>query len=152
MANEASIKVVAELAVLLADAGYDEGSPSQQSLVALQRALRGDSDVVEYSDYTKSRAQALRSMALHLQSLLMASTRREMTYADRAKALATISDSYLKLVHAFKTDAKMWARAQTELVPLLRDVKDENSIDTAIDVLNSHLDSYLNSLSSWLSR
>jgi len=145
MSRETSLDVAAELEALL-----PEGSKALSLLSGLQQALRLQES--EGSDYTRSRAAALQQLAQRMKILVSKSREDEMTYADRAKALSVIADAYLKLVHAFKTDPKMWSLAQTELVPTLTQVSDEESIDVALTTLESHLETYLNSLDSWLEK
>ena len=120
-------------------------------LADLQSALRVREESGA-SSYTKSRAQALRLLAIRMRDLISKSRSPDLTYADRAKTLVVVSDSYLKLAHAFKTDPKMWSLAQSELVPTLTQVSDEESIDTSLIVLESHLETYLISLDSWLEK
>jgi hypothetical protein len=152
MSRETPLDVASELESLLHNEGLED-SRAASILADLQSALRSRSaDEEENSDYTKSRAQALRSLALKMKALIATSRRNDMTYADRAKALAVVSDSYLKLAHAFKTDPKMWTLAQSELVPMLTQVSDEESIDEALIMVGSHLDTYLLSLDFWLGK
>lgn len=144
-----------ELSTILRASGQSDDSNSLHSLYSLISLLRSASSSTAPdtdTDYTTSRAYALRSLATKLQEMLLSSRGTGTTYADRAKALAVVSDSYLKLAHAFKTDPKMWALAQSELVPSLIQVVDEDSIDHAVSVLESHLETYLISLNLWIER
>lgn len=138
-----SLKLCEELEALL---------PSSSSSVSVLKLLIGKIKAANNSDYTRSRAIQLQSLTLQMQSLLKKASIPSSTYSDKAKALASVSDSYLKLVHAFKTDPKMWASAQTELVPQLSQVSDEKTIDEALCSLEIHLETYLKSLDFWLER
>lgn len=154
MTHETTLDIVTELGDLLEKENRQDHSISLEILSNLRTSLvvSSSSSGVDDGDYTRSRAQALSSLALKMKSLLSASCGAEMTYADKAKTLAVVSDSYLKLAHAFKTDPKMWALAQTELVPALTHLTDEDGVDSAFSLLKSHLEIYLVSLGSWLGK
>lgn len=149
MARENPLDVASELEALLTE---ERPSRALDILSELQTALKPSAEGEDSSDYTRSRAHTLRTLALKMKSLVRLSRGVSMTYADRAQALSVVSDSYLKLTHAFKTDPKMWSLAQTELVPVLAQVSDEESIDLALDSVESHLDTYLDSLDFWLGK
>lgn len=146
MARETSLEIASSLEALL-----PVDSKAQEILSELQQALR-DREPSDDSDYTKFRAQSLRSLALSMRSLIDLASSAKSSYSDKAKTLSVVADSYLKLTHAFKTDPKMWSLAQSELVPILSEVSDESGIDSALVTLNSHLSTYLNSLEFWLEK
>ncbi len=147
--EEHAADVANELEILLLEEG-PRGSKSLTILSKIQHALAEKLSTTEHFDYTRSRAIALRSLAMKMKALLTSSLGANMTYADKATALLVVSDGYLKLAHAFKTDPKMWSTAQSDLVPILTSVCDEQGIDRALDKVNSHLDAYLVSLDFWL--
>lgn len=143
MAHEHSLGLVAELEGLV-----PSGSKAQPILARLKSSLAAGSS----PDYTKARASKLQQTALRMLEVVQVARKAETSYADRAASLSAVSDSYLRLVHAFKTDPKMWSLAQTELVPTLTKVADEAGIDASLEMLEIHLGTYLNSLDFWLEK
>lgn len=98
--------------------------------------------------YTESRASALRSIVTSLLDEVNSSSSLP-SYSDRAYSLSVVSDLYLQVAHAFKVDSTVWSYAQSSLLPVLTAARDEDSIDTALALLKSHLEGYLEALSSW---
>ena len=157
MPGDSSLKVLSELEALLLSEGYTD----DRKALVLVRSIRRDLGSVSSSpseapppqqDYTASRARALHATSLTLKKVLAEAKAKKVSYPDRARTLLVVADNYLKLTHAFKVDNTVWACAQNELVPALTSVSDEKSIDAAVLLLEKHIDSYLTSLSSWLSR
>lgn len=136
-----STKVINELYSLLKEQGYTEPSPALSSLLALESATS--------PDYTIHRARALSETSEMLNSLLKLPRN---SYSDKAYVLQVVAPNYLKLVHAFKTDASLWSSAQADLVPALLSTSTEDDIDLSLSLLESHLARYMASLATWLSR
>ena len=151
------LTILRELDALLVSGGYEEDRPARKTIATLRGVLKqkGYEEVVVLSppsNYTVVRAQALRDLSTRLRKTLHQYTQEGVSYTDRAYALATVSNSYLQLAHAFKVDAKVWSFAQEDLVPVLVRAVDEGSIDTAVSRLFNHLDRYLVSLEKWLGK
>lgn len=101
-------------------------------------------------DYTALRASELLQTSTKLRVMIDQS--RKGSYSDRACALAFVSDSYLRLAHAFKVDADVWTRAQSDLVPTIIAASTEADIDASLTKLSEHIDAYISSLNVWLRR
>lgn len=146
MSNTSSL--ISELESLLPSHGYPQGCKVWTVLARLKNSLPS----VDSPHYTATRALALRDLAIKLKDFLASSSDLRFTYADKAAALSSVADNYLKLTHAFKVDADVWSRAQLELVPLFSSVSDEKSLDFAMSEMESHLNTYIQALSVWVSR
>lgn len=146
MSNTSSL--ISELESLLPSHGVHTGCKAWIALAKLKHSLPS----VDSPHYTATRALALRDLALKLRDSLSSSSDSKFTYTDKATVLSSVADNYLKLTHAFKVDADVWTRAQTELVPLFSSVSDEKSLDFAISEMESHLNTYIQALSVWVSR
>ena len=138
-----SLTLLDELESILRSNGYEDDSDVLSSLDAI-RGL-----VLPLSTYTSQRASALVQVSDMLHSLLEVG---DMSYPNKAYTISVVSQSYLKLVHAFKTDSSLWGDAQSNLVPVLMAASTEDDIDSSIALLVTHLTRYRESLSSWLSR
>jgi len=153
---ETPLTLVLELETLLRAAGYTSDRKAMCTLLSMRQALQLHEGVPAspqpVADYTAARAHALIDISLKLKKILLDSKKRNVSYSDRSRILSSVADNYLKLTHAFKVDNTVWSQAQTELVPMLIKVSNEKSIDAAILELDRHLDTYLTSLNSWLSR
>lgn len=152
---ENPLEILQLLERLLEDEGYDTSRPAMMTVQALKGALqaRGYQEVETApasSSYTTRRARALKDLSVKLRSTLVSLANSDASYADRAAALSTVSNSYLQLAHAFKVDSEVWSFAQDDLVPVLSAAVDETSLDEAVSKLLSHLDRYIESLSKWL--
>lgn len=106
--------------------------------------------ITEGASYTQHRAMELVSLADYLLDQVRSVPSLD-SYSDRAKLLSSLSSSYLRMAHAFKTGNKVWASAQSDLIPFLRGVEDESSIDEAFSKLSNHILLYRESLGSWIS-
>lgn len=151
------LQILGKLRTLLEEEGYDKERPAMQTIASLHSALRerGYEDVPPApapKSYTQVRAQSLHKLSVKLRGALLEHTKDGTSYSDRAAALATISDSYLQLAHAFKVDSKVWSYAQNDLVPVLSAAVDENTVDEAVSRLLSHFDRYISSLEKWLKK
>jgi hypothetical protein len=142
MTNKAALEIVEKLEGMLKEKHVTR---SAGQLAQLKKTMTSDRD-----DYTSVRATKLLQTSTKLKAVLVQS--RKGSYSERAHALAVVSDSYLRLAHAFKVDADVWTRAQSDLVPALSAVTTEKEIDSALMKLSEHIDAYISSLNAWLRR
>lgn len=145
-----TLKILSELKSIIASNGYSSKSVEASLLSFLTEAWKSSRDALEGSDYTSTRALALRDLSLKLREVLLSAT--GASYTDRASVLSSVADNYLKLTHAFKVDSEVWNKAQTELVPLFSAISDEKSLDFAIAKMELHLNTYIDALGLWVSR
>lgn len=151
--DENPLIILGELEKLLEDK-LPPDRPAWESLKALRASLRekGYEEPSSEDSYTQKRARSLLALSVKLQDTLRTAILPGVSYADRAATLAAVSNSYLKLAHAFKVDSKVWNFAQNDLVPILSAAVDEKSIDEGVSRLLHHLDRYLKSLRKWLQK
>jgi hypothetical protein len=142
MAHKSALEIAATLESMLKE---KRATRAVGQLAQLKKTMTSERD-----DYTSVRAAKLLQTSTKLKSVITQS--RKGSYSDRAHALAVVSDSYLRLAHAFKVDADVWTRAQSDLVPALSIVTTEKDIDGALTKLSEHIDAYISSLNAWLRR